>query len=364
MNLCFPMTLLIMSSVLFFSCQSTNYTTIDFSDGSYTGEIDSKGRKHGKGVYKWLDGSTYEGDFKKDLRHGNGLFKWSNGESYKGDYLEDERTGQGLYTWPDGSYYEGSFLVGKRHGQGTYYSADGTSYFGNWFDDLQHGEGTLSEPERGVVKSIWKNGKIITKPSILPESASKPTIQKSDFSKPQNNAAPAIESKDNFSEKTENERLKTGGTVTKDTITAYNETNTTIPVIPEFEQKDSPSEKSLSEEIDISSTEGESNQIKESEIEQKPSSNSVKKSDSNIWTGTVTDAEKEFFTELINGIDTVKYTDSKLPFTGKMQILNSAGTLIGEVNLLNGQLHGEEIFINEAGVITEKNIWKKGVRVN
>ena len=78
------MTLLIMSSVLFFSCQSTNYTTIDFSDGSYTGEIDSKGRKHGKGVYKWLDGSTYEGDFKKDLRHGNGLFKWSNGESYKG----------------------------------------------------------------------------------------------------------------------------------------------------------------------------------------------------------------------------------------------------------------------------------------
>ena len=66
---------------------------------------------------------------------------------------------------------------------------------------------------------------------------SKPTIQKSDFSKLKIMLS-AIEQKTTF-QKTENERLKTGRTVTKDTITAYNETNTR-PVIPEFEQKDSP----------------------------------------------------------------------------------------------------------------------------
>ena len=43
-----------------------------------------------------------------------------------------------------------------------------------------------------------------------------------------------------------------------------------------------------------------------------------------------------------------------------MQILNSSGTLIGEVNLLNGQLNGEEIFINEAGVIRRKKYLGKG----
>ena len=57
----------------------------------------AKAKKHGKGTYKWLDGSFYEGDFDKDLRQGVGLFKWSNGESYKGDYLADQRTGEGLY---------------------------------------------------------------------------------------------------------------------------------------------------------------------------------------------------------------------------------------------------------------------------
>ena len=30
-------------------------------------------KKNGKGIYKWSDGATYEGDWKDNLRHGNGI---------------------------------------------------------------------------------------------------------------------------------------------------------------------------------------------------------------------------------------------------------------------------------------------------
>ena len=84
----------------------------------------------------------------------------------------------------------------------------------------------------------------------------------------------------------------------------------------------------------------------------------------NIWTGTVEEAENQFVTDLIDGIDTVSDAKSKIPFTGKMQILDKRGFLIGEVNLVNGQLHGEEVFMDKTGAITEKNLWEKGVRQN
>ena len=51
--------------ILLAGCRSGKTTTIDFADGSYEGEIDGKGRKDGKGTYRWNDGSTYVGDFNR-----------------------------------------------------------------------------------------------------------------------------------------------------------------------------------------------------------------------------------------------------------------------------------------------------------
>ena len=169
-------TFILLSLFLFGGCRSGKTSSIDFPDGSYHGEIDKNGKKSGKGIYKWHDGSTYEGDFEEDLRHGNGLFQWANGESYKGDYLKDERTGHGVYNWPDGASYEGSFLNGKRHGEGTYLSSDRDVYLGGWFDDLQHGEGTLNRSDGTVVKGIWRNGKLLTVPAVIPPKAGKPKL--------------------------------------------------------------------------------------------------------------------------------------------------------------------------------------------
>ena len=78
------------------------------------------------------------------------------------------------------------------------------------------------------------------------------------------------------------------------------------------------------------------------------------------WTGTVAEAEAMFITELIDGIDTVSDRESRDPFTGKMRILNAAGKVQGEVNLLNGRLHGDEVFYDDSGKVVETNTWFEG----
>ena len=369
MKLISPSTLLLFFLLFSVSCNSTKTTSIEFSDGSYQGEIDKKGKKEGKGIYVWHDGSTYQGDFKNDSRHGNGYFKWSNGESYKGDYFEDRRTGEGIYRWPDGSYFEGSFLNGKRHGFGVYHSPDGSAYKGEWFDDLQHGEGIRTNPEKTTIKAIWRNGRIITKPSVLPRTATKPTLEKIEppiaqellntshlktetnqkiaHSNSSNSIRPRIDSSsDNFN------------TPPTENLLGTKETDLNQPHKQVIEQP-TPTASTSKEQPISKIAVVKQNQLNSNPLNAPPQLNS---GSSNIWTGTVSEAEDQFDTNLINGIDTVSDSKSKQPFSGKMQILDLNGNLIGEVNLLDGQLHGEEVFIDESGVITERNLWKKGVR--
>jgi hypothetical protein len=333
----------ITSIIILSSCQSTKTSSIEFSDGSYVGEIDQKGRKNGKGTYTWHDGSVYVGDFKDDSRHGNGRFNWSNGESYKGEYLEDERTGEGSFHWPDGSFYEGSFLRGKRHGSGSYQSVNGAVYEGGWFDDLQHGQGRLNNPNQPVIRGIWKNGKIVTLPAKLPEPASKPIIEKIEIQD-------LIEIPSDFQQDADTQ-------------------STDLISIPSNKVKPVEESDTISTTILLSENQSPEKTLP---VEMQPDAiialpdtvNTVSNQKSlNVWTGTVAEAEKQFITELINGIDTVIDANSNQPFSGKMQILNQNGSLMGEVNLLDGQLHGEETFMSETGVVTEKNIWEKGIRI-
>ena len=332
------------SIIILSSCQSVKTSSIEFSDGSYKGEIDQKGRKHGKGTYEWHDGSVYVGDFKNDSRHGNGRFNWSNGESYKGEYLEDERTGEGSYHWPDGSYYEGSFLRGKRHGSGSYYSDNGAIYEGKWFDDMQHGQGKLTNPNQSVIRGIWKNGKIVTQPAELPKPANKPIIKEVKIPDP-------VEITNDFQQSDSlqpNDLISIPANENK-TVDETNMINSPILISENHSpQKTSSTDDTQPEAVfDLTET-----------VDTGSNQKSL-----NVWTGTVAEAEEQFITELNNGIDTVIDANSKQPFSGRMQILNQNGSLMGEVNLLNGQLHGEETFLNESGVVTEKNIWEKGIRI-
>ena len=49
---------------------------------SYSGEYD-RDKKNGFGIYKWADGSEYEGFFKDDLKDGEGTIRYKNGKVAK-----------------------------------------------------------------------------------------------------------------------------------------------------------------------------------------------------------------------------------------------------------------------------------------
>ena len=52
--------------------------------------------------------------------HGNGVFTWVDGRRYEGEYVEDKKEGFGRFVWPDGREYVGSWKNGKQHGSGKY----------------------------------------------------------------------------------------------------------------------------------------------------------------------------------------------------------------------------------------------------
>ena len=351
----------------FFSCSSKESIVKKFSDGVYKGEVDKKGRKDGSGIIIWNDGSSYEGEFKKDLRHGTGLFTWSNGETYEGDYLNDFRTGKGIYRWPDDAFYKGSFLRGKRHGLGTFQTSSGLIYEGEWYQDESRKITNVSHTKHLRPKKYNQNSNI---EDITPD----PITDKSSVNE--------LAIKNNSTEQDDKPPI----TYKTSTLSKYNDSLSSSFGISKNKP---PVEESKSEESSLISAK-ESSDV--SEDFQSPESNVVdgyeekkpitpepilsEKTNNKpgqqkevyskpiIWTGTVSEAEEQFTTDNINGIDTVKNVQSKIPFTGKMQILNEKGTLLGEVNLLNGQLHGEEIILDESGVIVERYLWEKGVEIN
>jgi len=53
-----------------------------------------------------------------------------HGDTYEGDYKDGKQTGRVVYRWADGTVYEGWLLEGKRHGLGWNKSPSGNSYYG------------------------------------------------------------------------------------------------------------------------------------------------------------------------------------------------------------------------------------------
>lgn len=56
------------------------------------------GRRSGRGIFVYPDGTVYEGSWRKNQRHGKGRYNYANGDTYCGSWYYGQRHGIGVYT--------------------------------------------------------------------------------------------------------------------------------------------------------------------------------------------------------------------------------------------------------------------------
>ncbi len=49
------------------------------------------GKQHGYGIYEYLNGDVYEGEWKDGLRNGKGIYTTANGKKYEGEWKNGEK---------------------------------------------------------------------------------------------------------------------------------------------------------------------------------------------------------------------------------------------------------------------------------
>ena len=101
----------------------------------------SFGKPDGQGVYKWKNGSIYQGEFKEGLKHGYGEWKKVQNSTkcnhFEGYYMFDKKNGHGQFTWESGNIYKGNYRDDERNGYGEMYWTDGSVYKGEWVNGIQ-----------------------------------------------------------------------------------------------------------------------------------------------------------------------------------------------------------------------------------
>ncbi|EGR30444.1 IQ calmodulin-binding motif family protein, putative [Ichthyophthirius multifiliis] len=124
----------------------------DYYEGQW---IDDKAQ--GKGKFVHIDGHQYQGDWIEDLQHGYGIEEQKN-FIYEGQFVNGLKHIKGKLTWKqDGSYYEGQFENGIIQGFGTYYYQNGKKYVGNWRYSKMNGYGELYYPNKKIYKGNFEN---------------------------------------------------------------------------------------------------------------------------------------------------------------------------------------------------------------
>ncbi|KAM9816995.1 radial spoke head 1 homolog [Neosynchiropus ocellatus] len=131
--------------------------------GTYEGERNEAGERHGSGKATLPNGDQYEGLYQYGRRHGWGTYIFKNGARYVGNYVENKKHGPGTLYFPDGSNYEGAWDDDVFHGVGVYTYPNGDTYEGEWSDHKRHGKGTYLFKDTGSkYTGTWVNDNIET----------------------------------------------------------------------------------------------------------------------------------------------------------------------------------------------------------
>jgi hypothetical protein len=109
----------------------------------------------GKGSYRGLDGTSYEGSWKDGKYHGQGIFERVSEVStdlifYKGNYNNGKMWGEGEAQYQNGTIYKGLWLESKFHGEGK------LTFLNPRHNELATLEGEFDQGEiAGVVKAVF-----------------------------------------------------------------------------------------------------------------------------------------------------------------------------------------------------------------
>lgn len=95
-----------------------------------------------------------------DCLNGNGKFRFSDGATYQGGFKKGKFTGSGVLHYPDGGLYAGNWRFGLQQGKGRMTDASGTSYFGMWHNGRRHGDGEVTFKDGNRIKAFWAFDKI------------------------------------------------------------------------------------------------------------------------------------------------------------------------------------------------------------
>ena len=135
--------------------------------------------QNGRGLYKWNEGDSYEGQWKNGDMHGEGIYKYSDGNSYEGQFVNNDFHGFGVFRFAtgdsiriegewldgdliegrqyfrDGAFYNGQYKNSLRNGVGNYRYSDGSTFSGEFKDGDINGKGTITfaDGERYVGES-------------------------------------------------------------------------------------------------------------------------------------------------------------------------------------------------------------------
>lgn len=132
--------------------------TINYNNGTYTGEVNSNNEPHGHGVFKYANGNVYDGEWINGKQCGHGVFNFTNGQVYDGEFKNGVRFGYGVYTWKSGDKYEGEWVDDDRCGYGVFTYSNGNIYDGKWINGTQSGHGVFKFKDGRILEGEWTDG--------------------------------------------------------------------------------------------------------------------------------------------------------------------------------------------------------------
>ncbi len=127
------------------------------------------GLRQGKGQQTNADGSVYQGDFRADSQTGQGTLSSAQGDSYTGSFQDGEYHGPGELTYENGDIFRGTFVYGSREGAGSLYSArDKSELTGTWEQDELRGAGQVRNMQIESLNTILShsNNAVLSKATM------------------------------------------------------------------------------------------------------------------------------------------------------------------------------------------------------